>query len=290
MAHPWENLVVSGVDKPRFLLVTDNFCNNPLFSSNLDGWSGSGGATLTRIEDFSAYRQWMCQADFAADTDYVEFTYDYGSVVQGKTFLFALNIVSSNEFTLKFYHSSEFGDELFDSQIYKKAFIVATAPDDGGTATTITIRIYGTSVNFDNVYFAEVEYDLEMPQPHDSGEILFEKENDGSGELWTGKIKEYNTKWIPNYNCEYFYLSEQNEQYRQRISEHSNVFCVPHIDFMYGFLGKWMKDEYVRDYNFRQYDGHSGGIYIKGQEYLNQELAIQLIVYYEVLVTAYVPE
>ncbi len=290
MAHPWENLVVSGVDKPRFLLVTDNFCNNPLFTRNLDGWVGSDGATFSRVEDFSAYREWMCEVDLVSDADYIEFTYNYGSAVQGKTFLFALNIVTSSEFTLKFYHSLEFGDELFDSQTYKKAFIVATAPNDGGTATTITIRIYGSSFKFDNVYFAEVEYDLEMPQPNDSGEVLFEKEYDGIGELWTGKTKEYNTKWIPNYSANYFYLSEQNEQYRQRISEHVNVFCIPHIDYVYGFLGKWMKNDYERNYLFGEYDGHSGGIFIKGQEYVNQELAVQLIVFYDVLVTAFIPD
>ena len=289
MAHAWENLVVSGVDKPRILVLGENLCINPFFTNNLDGYDVSG-ATIDRSEDFESYRQYMCNCDFGSGSDYVEYTFDYGEVVQGKTFLLALIVLSQGEFTLKFYHSTEFGDELFESQLYKKAFIVATAPDDGGTATTISFRVYGDSnVKFDNVYFSEVLYDLEMPQPNDSGQVLFSKDTDGKGELWTGYTKEYNVKWIPNYSASYFAIAEAYEEYRQLISEAEMLFCIPHMDFAYGFLGKWMDDNFERNYIFGQYVGHSGVLAIKGQEYVNQELAVQLIVYYQVTVSAFLP-
>lgn len=288
MAHPWENLVVSGVDSPRILLVSDNFCSNPFLTLNSDGYTVSG-AVITRAEDFSAYYEYMLSVNTNnINTDYVEYSYDYGSSVANKTFLIALNVFAQGEFKLVFKGDIEFGEVLFDSQIYKKAFIVATAT--GVTGNTISFRIYGArDMKFDNVYFAEVLYDLEMPQPHNAGELLFEKDADGIGELWSGKKKEYNVKWIPNYSANYFYLSEENEQFRQLISEYENVFCIPHLDYNWGFLGKWMKDEFERNYVFGEYVGHSGELSIKGQEYLNQELAIQLIIYYEVLITAFLP-
>jgi hypothetical protein len=283
----WNQLVVGGIDKPRILLLDENFCENPLFTKNLDGWTVSG-ATIERLEDASAYIQYMCEVTFGGLTNYVEYVYDLGNSISNRKFMVALNVVSASDYTLVFAGDIEFGSTVITGPKQGKSFIVGTAT--GVTGTTVSFRIYGNgSLKFDNIYFSEVFEDIEMPQPHDSGKLMFDKELAGNGKLWTGKSKEYNAKWVPSYKSEYFYLAENYEIYRQKISEAENLFVIPHMDYDYGFLGKWNEKEFERSYSFQQYDGHAGILSIKGIEFVNQQFAIDLVIYYEVLVTAFLP-
>ena len=93
--------VFGGIDTPRALIISQNFCTNSFFTKNLDGWT-NGGGSITREENINAYYQWMCKCQFTSGSDYVEYQYDYGSSIADKTFLFAINSLGGFSFDMGF--------------------------------------------------------------------------------------------------------------------------------------------------------------------------------------------
>jgi len=283
MSHPWEQLVLGGVDTPRFLVLNEtNFCNNRFFSTNVISWVNhiSGVSSMVRTEHTKAYGQYMLNLQIESGNGYIEYVYDYGSSIADKIFLFSisvLNLINLSKITLEIAGSSVIisADYDLNYNIIEKCFIVGNSV--GQTGNEIKFRIYGVekepgdpgdaNIFFDNIMMYEVINDYSFNQPHDSGELIFNKDIIGESTLLTGMKKEYNVKWIPNYICTYEYLNNLHEQYRQELSECPLVFCLPHKDANFGFLGKWGVNEFIRSYSFNRFFGHFGIINIIGCEY-----------------------
>ena len=282
MAHIWDQLVLGGVDQPQIILLYNNFCSNPFFTKNLDGWvlvvDTPDSETFDRVEHSLAYGQYMGNIVYTSNRGWVELENDdYASeTIQDKTFFFCVDVISDEDFTIEFIGDSAFGTTNFDETggEVKKCFVIATAT--GQFSESIKVRLYATTktggtmdadMHFDNVYFTEVYKDYTMPQPHDAGKILFEKIKVGENVLITHRRKEFRVRWKPNYLSEYAYLSKDNEEKREIIAKSELVFCIPHIDVDWGFLGKWKHTEFIRDYPFNEYSGHIGVIAIEGNEY-----------------------
>jgi hypothetical protein len=120
-------------------------------------------------------------------------------------------------------------------------------------------------IYFDDVYISEVTGDFTFPQPNES-KLTFEESIIGENKLWSGMVQKFNRRFSPLWEAEFDFLDVEYETYRQRLGESSAVFCMPHNDVGWGFLGYW-KDDYVREYPFGRFMGHKGPIVIDGQEY-----------------------
>lgn len=277
--HPWSNYVLGGVDKPRILLLSDNFCANQYLNNDIPDtgdWQESFASILTRAANANAYGEYMARINYTSDLEYAYYTYNYDSAIANKRFLLVFDAISSVAFKATFYGSSEFGSTNFNALENKtRCMIIADAISQ--TGNNISIRIYGTQstgnadLYFDNIMLYEVTNDYTFDQPHDSGKLIFVKDKTGDNELWNGKKQEYNVKWIPNFICNYEIINYLNEMYRQDISEADNVFCIPHKDVNWGFVGRWNEDNFTRDYAFSKYFGHRGIIDIISNEYFKNK-------------------
>lgn len=280
MAHVWEQLVLGGVDAPRILILENNLCTNQFFTKGITGWTlvtdSNNDELFERVLNDNASGQYMGHITYTNNKGYVECTYDFGESIEDKIFFFCVDIISENEdFTLALFGDTEFGITHFDSSLEKKrCFVIATATAQ--TSETLSIRIYGTrsepgdplnaDLYFDNIYFSEVIQDITMPQPNDAGKMVFEKEMIGDNILTSHKHSEFRVRWVPNYLCEYFYLTKEYEEYREQIAKSEILFIIPHLDLHWGFLGRWMPLQFIRSYLFNEYDGHSGTMAFAGNE------------------------
>ena len=278
MSHIWEQLVLGGVGAPRILILRDNWCTNPMFTKDNSNWVLTVGGievTLPLIDNANSYGIQMANILYTADNGYADFTYDYGESIADKIFFFCVNIISDYDFTLELVGSSAFGLVNFDAtSVVKKCFVIATATDQ--TGNSITLRIHGSrkepgdpidaNLLFDNIYFSEVLYDITLPQPHDSGKLIFNKGKVGENTMASNLNKEFRVRWVPLYESEYFYISLDDETNRQLIAEAPKLFCIPHTDLHWGFLSRWNGD-FSRDYSFGEYVGHKGNVSIQGEEY-----------------------
>ncbi len=283
MAHDWESLVLGGVDIPRILVLKNNNCPNSFFTKNLDGWtmvaSLSGDELFERVDSENAYGQYMAKLSYTNNTVHITFTHDYGESIEDKIFLLVFDAKSLSNFTVEFNGDTEFVTYNFSASTeMKRFFVIGTAT--GQTSTTIDVRIYGNRPDLantdgelfiDNVYFCEVFKDYEMPQPHDSGKLIFEKLKIGENVLVTHYNKEFRVRWKPIYVCEYYHLDVEFEEQREQIAKSELVFCIPHIDVHWGFVGRWMPMEFLRSYPFNQYTGHKGIVSIQSDEYFKQK-------------------
>lgn len=283
MAHLWESLVLGGVDSPRILVLKNNLCPNSFFTKNLDGWTMvtaiNGDELFERVDSDNAYGQHMAKLSYTNNTVYITFTYDFGDSIEDKVFLLVFDAKNSSDFTIEFNGDTEFVTHNFDSTTEMKRFyVIGTATDQ--TSNTIDVRIYGNRPDMantdaelfiDNVYFCEVFQDYTLPQPHDSGKLIFQKLKIGENTLITRKNKEFRVRWQPNYLADYSYLDVGVEEQREQIAKSELVFCIPHLDLDWGFLGRWMPMEFLRSYPFNEYVGHKGIISIQGNEYFKKK-------------------
>lgn len=286
MAHVWDQLILGGTDKPRILSIDNNLCSNPFFTKNTSGWTfvpigfSEPVDVFTRSVHPEANGEFMGRIKYTTGKGYAEYTYDFGDSIEDKIFFIMVDVISAcvEGFTISLFGDTEFSIHHFNDPVtdIRKFFIIATATAQ--TSETIQLRIYGTrsepgdlldaDLYFDNVYLGEVIHDIEMPQPHDSGKILFEKLMIGENTLLTNKHNQFRVKWKPNYLCEYIHLTKEFEEYREIISKANFLFCIPHLDVEWGFVCKWMPNYFLRSYVFNEYVGHSGVIELEGNEYL----------------------
>ena len=270
MSHPWDDLVLGGVDRPRILIIDENFCTNSHFNeASLTGYIKTGAGTFTAELDTDSYGEYMANLVFSgAATITVDYEEDYGSAVLGKMFLVVIRVKSVYGCTIKIRSSVEHITlDIPASSETKTYFIICEV--ESGSGNSIYFRIQGTDdidIRFDNLYLTEIEQDYVFPQPQKSN-LLFKKVIDGENVLWNGKHQSFNFKYKPVYHCQYDSLVAVYEIYRQKISFNKILFCIPHQDVVWGFLAYWSED-FERRYPWDRFFGHKGLIVLEGSEYV----------------------
>lgn len=289
MAHPWIDLVVGGVSKPRFIVVSENFCSNPrLNSGTTTGFSAS--STLLTL---SAYKNSYAYSEYVLRAVWSESAYEYIKYVTN--FDTDLNSLESVLAAFRIWDASlEDGETkvikiaLTSSSIYfkQKNIEITNKPKrvvlladylSNVSGTEINLRIYNGitfsssgDMRMDDFYLMYSKGDYQMDCPQDTY-LTFDKDLIGQHKLQDGKMQEYNKTWRPNYYAYYLSLSKQSEKFRQRIAEASNVFVIPHIDFMWGFFAKW-SDSFDRKYTMKRFLGHESEIKLIGNELLKDTI------------------
>lgn len=291
MSHIWDSLVLGGTDKPRFLSLQKNFCSDPYIQNDLNpanNWYFSSVGILSKVLDKDAYGDYMARINYSSDNQYIYYVYNHESDVSGKKAFITLRYKSDNDFKISFISPGSGEDgltKLAASNVIKKVTIIASLYNIFGNF--LYFKIYGSdgigdaNVYFDSIYFSLVDNDYSFPQPQTS-ELDFNKIVDGSNQRYTGRIQEINKKWLPIYNANWDYINAEYEVYRQIISESEVVFCIPHKDVSWGFLGYW-DDDFIRGYAFNRFIGHKGIIAIRGMEYIYNKPQLQSgdqVIYY----------
>jgi hypothetical protein len=281
MAHDWDGLVLGGLDRPRLLLCNENWNGNPFFNDGTVGdWYSTGvNGTLEAIADDDAYGTNVLHyydLTLGAVGDSARLIYNTLSISgnnnYGKSFLFSARIKTDVTFLIRLRGSAT----LLDTYIsptdgeYKRFFIFLPSTTD--TADTITTFLYpgdqpdGFDIKIDNIFFTEVTQDLIFRQPNDS-KLVFEENLIGSNELWSGKVQRFDRKFRPIFMAEWEYIGAGWEYYRQLAYQSSLIFCIPHKEVNWGFLGI-MNGDFERQYSFKRFFGHKGGVEIMGTEFL----------------------
>lgn len=274
MAHAWDSLVLGGTGVPRILGVDQNYCDNSYFDENTTGWGEYGTpGFFSREVNSDAMGEYMGKLSAPITEKYAYYSWDTGAAVNGRVFMASIRIKTDAESGLSvkvaLYDASdnEIGSETVTIDTSPvKVTVVKTA--FGVTGNYVILRIYGTNGNivyFDDLYLTEVFGDYSFPQPTASTKLLFEKVQHGKNELLLGRIQEFGKMWRPSFYCGYEHIPTAIEIYRQEISEYTALFCIPHRDVSWGFLGIW-DENFERSYSFNKFFGHRGVIKIKGIE------------------------
>ena len=275
MSHVWDSLVLGGVDKPRILICGSNFCFNPYFNENTDGWTKGTNGTATRVSDINSIGEYLLNLTFTGSgQSYIEYSYDTSEPILNKKFIAAIRIKSKYAFKIQLLGASLLNEiTVQPSDIINNIFIIA---EGTGSGNIIKLKIIGTDnvdIKFDNLYLTIISDDYIFPQPNES-KILFEKNNLGENQLWNGKIQQFNFKFLPIFYCSWNYLSAIYESFRQKISFNQQLFCIPHMDVNWGFFGIWV-DDFERKYSFDRFFGHNSDISIKGSEFIYELPSLQ---------------
>lgn len=114
MAHPWDQFVLGGTDRPRIMLVGENMCSNPNIDYSVPAsgdWQESSASILTQYSSEFSYGEYMAKIAYAASvtSKYASYTYDTGAAILNKRFLLAARVKSSIDFALSFAGSSQIG-------------------------------------------------------------------------------------------------------------------------------------------------------------------------------------
>lgn len=288
--HPWNDLVLGGLDRPRFLVIDQNFCSNPFFDVNTTGWTfqttaGAGvGSNLSRYFHSSAFsRNYLGRLELIGTLSNAYYQYNAEANLQFRTFMarfrarvgegeasreIVCDMVSSDETLDGSETTFTVTDEMQDFFLIGTAILSGDAPE-----YYIRLRIFGADhvtsgvLYFDNVYFTEVFNDIVLPQPNNSS-LNFNKIIYGTNKLWVGKEQEFSKRWQPVYHAFYQdHLIGGYEVYRQKLSQAENLFCMPHQDVDWGFVGIWSGDLH-RQYAWDRFIAHKGEVNIKGMEYV----------------------
>lgn len=290
MAHPWETLVLGGIDTLKIYRVSPNFVTNKYFTSGITGWADST-PSLSRIIDTDAFGEYMGRIAYTGGLGYAFWRHTQSVNIQNRTFLATWRAKSLGEQKFKAEFASlvtgeVFGTQTFDvDEIPRKYFLVAPTTVSTNTPHSVEIRIYGTEVTgnadlrFDAVYFGEALEEFSFVQPKvvsgESSFMTFEPVGFGRNELWDGEIQEFNKKWRPNYFARWDAMDVTDERFRQRIAVADLLFCIPHIDSDFGFLCRWDGD-FQRRYAFGKFLAHKSLIVLKGNE-LVKEFPIDVV-------------
>lgn len=276
MAHAWESLILGGVDQPRILEITNNFCTNPYANTGTTGYVKGTNGTMTTESSSEAIGEYVIKLVFAGGGDaYIDWTHNFGSSITNKKFLGIVRIKSKFDCKIQLIGSSLISEYAITASDYVRTFSVI-AEAIGQTGNNITLRIIGTAdvnLTFDNIYLAQINNDITFPQPNESF-MVFEKDVLGEQRMWNGKIQQFNFKYIPNFYCDWQVLGAGYEYQRQQISLNKILFCMPHKDVNWGFIGIFSED-FERKYSFDKFFGHNSSLAIKGIEYIYELPSIQ---------------
>ena len=272
---------------------------------------GAGLNVSNRVVDSKAYTEYMgslVHLDDANTYTPVErsafYNVDYGSSILGKKFLISFRVhgnvdgwdgaklrVYMGEYQVGYEYLDGYAGEAnkigeldkfaIQSMIKTRRCAVVTSAVDvdvniigvqfsGSETGAAGLKDLDNEIYIDDIYICEVLEDYEFVQPQ-STHVLFNKFTDGSLQLFDGKVKEFNKRWLPNYIAAFGFLDSDNESYRQAIAEAENLFVFPHNDFNWGFFAKWDND-FKRAYPWERFFGHVGDIVLKGDEYLIETL------------------
>lgn len=281
MAHDWDGLVLGGLDKPRLLLCNENWDTNPFFSDGAVGdWVKTGAnGTLEVVADDNAYGSNVLHyydAAVSAAGDYITLEFDTltitGASNFGKKFIVSLRIKTGelSEVTIQDGAAYSISVDVNPEDDFQKIFLVTESLSSTENVIQIVINTQNQTDDFDikidNIFFTEVTQDLIFKQPNDS-KLVFEENMIGSNELWTGKVQKFDRKFRPIFLAEWEYIGAGWEYYRQLAYQASLIFCIPHREVNWGFLGI-MNGDFERQYSFKRFFGHKGGVEVMGVEYL----------------------
>ncbi len=273
MSHPWDNLILGGVGRPRILVIGENLCSNPYFNEQLTtGYVKTGSGTFDTLLHEDGIGDYMGRLVLSGSgTTTIDYEYDYGSAVLNKMFLMTVRVQSQYGCTIKARSSVELEtlDIPASNNPEKTRTYYMIVEVDTGSGNSIFFRIQGTddiNFKFDNLYLTEITRDTLFPQPQESY-LEFKKFMDGENTLWNGKHQQFNFKYKPVYYCRFDFHSAAYEFLRQEISQNKIVFCIPHTDTTWGFRCFWAED-FFRKYSFNKFFGHRGTIVLEAEEYI----------------------
>jgi len=279
-SHPWENDVLGGVGVPRILTCSQNKCTNPYFDQDETGWTESGGLA-GRVANDDGWSGYMYEVDEGEQGDYVQFSWNTGAAIAGRTFVAGVRVkgnwASTNEVAMSLRGTGEFGtkDMVLQEDTLNRNILIATSGASQGNSLVLRLSGFSdadTSLKywFDNVFMCEVFGDYSFTQPNELSRLRFQKIVRGNNEIISGHIQEFNKYWRPHYYASWKYLDDVIEAFRQEISEEEILFCMPHTDVNWGFFGIWDGD-FLRQYSFNKFFGHKGIVAIKGIEMLKEK-------------------
>lgn len=294
MAHAWDNLVLGGIDKPRLLLCSDNWLSNQFFNgTNLDGWTKYGtNGTLAIVSDDEAYGSNVLHyyqetsgepapdAEPPIDStlnDYILRSFDVltltGATNFGKKFLLSLRIKTTEDTEIIITDNGSYSLSTTVINTENKFIDMFIATGEISVATSvIQVKIRtlnqpdGVNIKIDNVFFSIINNDFVFKQPNQS-KLVFEENIIGSNELWSGKVQKFDRKWKPIFLALWEYLGAGWENYRQLAYQSPNIYCIPHRDVKWGFLGAMVGD-FERQYSFDRFFGHKSAVEIAGLQYI----------------------
>jgi hypothetical protein len=275
----WSDLVLGGVDIPRIMTLDSmNYCNNPFFhNGDTSEWSGLYNMQSEINSD--AYSMYMGKIFYQG----VSAIYSYigintSQTVKKRKFIFSARIKSKFQYQIACVTDENSSPEIQSviviqaSENVQRFVFICEIPDNIiGNGNEIGFRVYGSigsqaELYIDQIFFSEIYQILDFPQPNKSY-LRFIRTVTGNSELWSGKTQDINKRWKPYFHAEYSFMNPENELKRQIISEADLLFCIPHKDSSWGFVGKWDGD-YDRRYSFDKFIGHTGVIPIIGAEYI----------------------
>jgi hypothetical protein len=271
--HPWSQLVLGGVGKPRFLILDDNLVTKMSIDIN-DGWFMSDvvNLNLEQVADPDSYHSFMLRAWHTTGNHFAFYNHTFSTgTIGGKVLLLNFRAKSplQGSFKVALYDSGDLIDEIdFPLTERIQFYSVVFSVPETNTDNTLQIRFYPSTeegegdLYFDNVHMAEVQGDITLPQPNNSY-VRFEKKSRMFGELYSEMPYEVEKRYRPHYHAFYYALERLDEVSRQAISEAKKVYVFPHIDSNFGFLGVWDK-EFERKYSFNRFFAHESIIPIKG--------------------------
>lgn len=289
MAHPWEDQVLGGVGVPRFLILSQDQVANKFFDVNLDGYDvyvdENPSANMTRVIDVDAFGTYMGKMTGTGGNDTsIRYRWNVGSSLLNRRFLAKFRIKlgagESSTVVIQLYNSTNQVVEMTRVVTHEvqEIIISGTSAQAGGSPNHfIELRIHYNAPGspfpdathelfIDNLMFFEVYNDYAFPQPQTSF-LGFKKITYGRNETWSGGIQEFSKRWRPFWHGEWKAIEAGFEQQRQIISQSTLVFCIPHQDVNWGFVGIWMNDEFKRKYSFERFFAHEGDIDILGTEF-----------------------
>jgi len=284
MSHVWDEFVLGGTDKPRFLCVNENLEDNQYFNDGTVGdWiKASASGTLSVEENDNAIGQNVLNyidPTTSTNDDYIYKTYDIaalvGGTVYGKKYLLKLRVLTAFQIRIVLYDGTVYHDVYVDGTAGKWVDVFIITNTILTTSTTIVLRVYSKNdpdrynIYLDDIFFGEIQNDMIFWQPNESN-LLFEENIIGKNEKWNGMIQKFDRKWKPVYYANWEYLGSGWELYRQTIYSSPLVFCIPHIDVDWGFLGIF-DDDLKREYSFDRFFGHTGYIQISGVEFIKEQ-------------------
>lgn len=284
----WFNNVLGGVERPAFYTIAGtNLCTNPLFDDGTTGWVGEDSdIILERRNEEDAYKEYMLRIRYESESlfKYVKYDFDRSYLLSGRYFIYSFRIKNHNsnshEVLIKINggngYLTNFYSKLFTVEKgIKKISIVIKVPSDDSETTGLRFILYpnkdSSVTNFNGVYIDNVQiYEsterMLFPEPNRDN-MEFEKYVQGQNQPVFSYLREFNKKYIPIYNCEYDYISREYQILRETLAHRGNLYCFPHSDYNWGFLGKF-DGGYDRNYFMNKYLGHSGAIVIRGNEFV----------------------
>jgi hypothetical protein len=286
MTHPWVANVIAGVEEPRILIVGPELINNNSFEENLTNWNQVGNG-MTRVQNsttpFGNYVMDL-EDDNAAAFEMVWQTIQYGSAIQGKSFIssvWAKRGGSANQtFSMNNNVDLEPEEDYTAREHWKKFILEATMPV--GSITYFNLEIYPTDYSggvsetghilLDNISVREILFDIELPLPYRGDfkqgfipalQSRYKLNNQVNKKFYKGLIYYYTAYWKK--------LTATQEQNRNKIILYNQIqgndlIIFPHKDSDRCYLVTAENDKVEWLWMAGVALGHEGGIELVGNE------------------------